>query len=127
MLRVTEHAGERPSHDSGTLTLLLRQLAENIAEGDGDGADEKKKEKRAEKETMVFFRFSRGQGGFPFGGATLVFGDLRTGCHWNPLWTKMFEGVDDGFPILDSRIWILREHLRNQFGIGLWDVRIALR
>ena len=29
-----------------TLSLLLRQLAENVAEGEGDEADEKEEEKR---------------------------------------------------------------------------------
>ena len=127
VLRVTEHAGERPSHDSGTLSLLLRQLAENVAKGDGDDADEKKEEKRPEQETMGLFRCGRGQGGFPFGGATLVFGDLRTGCRRNPLWTKMFESVDDGCPILDSLIRILCKHLRNKIRIRLRNIWIALR
>ena len=44
VLRATEHAGERPSHDGGTPSLLLCQLAKNIAQGEGDEADEQEKE-----------------------------------------------------------------------------------
>ena len=90
-----------------TPSLLLRQLTENIAQGKGDKADEQEEEKRTEEDTMGFFRRGGGQSGFPFGGATFVFGDFCGGCRGNAFRAEMFETVDDGCPILNPFVWIL--------------------
>ena len=95
-----------PPATARTPSLLLRQLAENISEGEGDKADEQEEEKRTEENAMGFFRRGGRQGGFAFGGAPFVFGDFCGGCRGNAFWTEMFEVVDDIRPILNPFVWI---------------------
>lgn len=75
---------------------------------------------------MGLFRFSGGQGGFPFRGPMFVFGDFCGGCRGNAFRAEMFEAVDYIRPILNPFVWIFREQFGNEFGKQQGNVRIPL-